>query len=62
LIVRSSPAAFIPTRDVGRVPIDVLIDVFVDIDVFVYVDIDATGRFVPAETAPVARPVFFTAA
>jgi hypothetical protein len=62
LVARSSPAAFIPTRDVGRVPIDVFIDVFVDIDVLVYVDIDTTGPFIPAGMAPVARPLFVTAA
>ena len=38
------------------------IDVFVDIDVLVYVDIDTTGRFTPAQTVPVARPTFLTAA
>ena len=61
MIAPSSPA-FIPTRDVGRVPIDVFIDVFVDIDVLVNVDIDATGPFIPAEMTPVARPTFVTAA
>jgi len=55
LIARASPA-FIPTWDVGRVPKDVFIDVFVDIDVLVYVDIDTTGPFMAADTAPGARP------
>lgn len=61
LITRSSPAAFIPTRDVGRVPIDVFIDVFVDIDVLVYVDVDITRPFMPAEMAPVTGPLFTAA-
>jgi hypothetical protein len=62
LIARSSPAAFTPTRDVGRMPIDVFIDVFVDIDVLVDVDIDTTRPFIPAQTVPVARRMSVTAA
>jgi hypothetical protein len=61
LIVRLSPAAFIPTRDGGRAPIDVFIDVFVDIDVLVNVDVDITRPFMPAEMAPVTGPLFTAA-